>query len=80
MMASTAQIAPTTTMNGSQAMETAILVAGDRDYLETVETVKGFGIRVEVIAWRRATSQELALESSEEVIYFDNLRKEVGRD
>jgi len=64
----------------NQAMETAILVAGDRDYLETVETVKGFGIRVEVIAWRRALSQDLALESSEEVIYIDNLRKEIGRD
>jgi uncharacterized LabA/DUF88 family protein len=61
----------------NQAYETAILVAGDRDYLETVKFIKGFGLRVEVIAWRHGLSDDLADESSEHVLYFDDLRKEL---
>jgi uncharacterized LabA/DUF88 family protein len=68
------------TLATNQAFETALLVAGDRDYLETVQTVKGLGLRVEVIAWREAVSHDLALESSEPVIYLDSLRKQLERD
>lgn len=68
------------TLAMNQAFETAILVAGDRDYLETVKTVKGLGMRVEVMAWRGGLSSDLALESSEPVIHLDKLRKQVGRD
>jgi uncharacterized LabA/DUF88 family protein len=63
----------------NQAFETAILVAGDRDYLETVRTVKGLGLRVEVIAWRSSLSQELALEASEPAVYLESLRKRIDR-
>ncbi|MBD0326854.1 MAG: NYN domain-containing protein, partial [Pyrinomonadaceae bacterium] len=64
----------------NQAYETAILVAGDRDYLETVKFIKGLGLRVEVIAWRDAISSELAAESSAPVLYLDELEKELARD
>jgi uncharacterized LabA/DUF88 family protein len=63
----------------NQAYETAILVAGDRDYLETVKYIKGLGLRVEVIAWRGNTSDELADESSEHVIYLEELRKKIEK-
>ena len=67
------------TLATNQAFETAILVAGDRDYLETVKYVKGLGLRVEVIAWRSALSGDLEVESSEPVVYLDSLRKELER-
>ncbi|HEX8709221.1 MAG TPA: NYN domain-containing protein [Pyrinomonadaceae bacterium] len=63
----------------NQAYETAILVAGDRDYLEPVKFVKGLGLRVEVVAWRSALSSELAAESSAPVLYLDTLEKEIAR-
>ena len=67
------------TLAANQAFETAILVAGDRDYLETVKYVKGLGLRVEVIAWRAGLSDDLALESSEPVVYLDSLRKQIEK-
>lgn len=63
----------------NQAYETAILVAGDRDYLETIKFLKGLGLRVEVMAWRDGLSQALAAESSAPVVYLDGLKKELGR-
>ena len=63
----------------NQAFETAILVAGDRDYLETVKYVKGLGLRVEVIAWRDNISEDLADESSEHVVYLEELRKMIEK-
>jgi uncharacterized LabA/DUF88 family protein len=63
----------------NQAYETAVLVAGDRDYLETVKFLKGLGLRVEVIAWRSAISNDLATESSSPVLYLDDLEKELVR-
>jgi uncharacterized LabA/DUF88 family protein len=63
----------------NQAYETAILVAGDRDYLETVKFLKGLGLRVEVVAWRKGLSDELADESSAHVLLFDELRKELEK-
>lgn len=68
------------TLGMNQAYDTAILVAGDRDYLETVQYVKGLGLRVQVVAWKEALSHDLAMESSEPVVYLDKLRKEIGRD
>jgi len=39
-----------------RAFETALLIAADRDYLETVQAVKNMGMRVEIIAWRGTIS------------------------
>ena len=64
----------------NQAYETAILVAGDRDYLETIKYIKGLGLRVEVIAWRGNISDELADESSEAVVYLDDLKRHIEKD
>lgn len=64
----------------NQAYETAILVAGDSDYLETVKFVKGYGLRVEVVAWRKGLSDALADESSEPVLLLDSLRKELEKN
>ncbi|HKY05888.1 MAG TPA: NYN domain-containing protein [Blastocatellia bacterium] len=63
----------------NQAYETAMLVAGDRDYLETVKFVKGLGLRVEIISWREGLSNDLAAESSAPVIHIDDLRSEVEK-
>ena len=63
----------------NQAYETAILVAGDRDYLETVKYIKGLGLRVEVVAWRGNTSDDLADESSEPVLYLEDLKRQIER-
>ena len=62
------------TLGINRAYETAILVAGDRDYLETVQFLKGLGLRVEIIAWRKGLSSDLAAEASEPVTYLDDLR------
>ena len=64
----------------NQAFETAILVSGDRDYLETVKYIKGMGLRVEVISWRAGLSDALEAESSAPVLYFDHLKEQIQRD
>jgi uncharacterized LabA/DUF88 family protein len=64
---------------GNRAFETAILVSGDKDYLETVKAVKSMGIRVEIASWRRSLSQELAQESSRNVILLDDIRAEIEK-
>lgn len=63
----------------NKAFETAILVSGDRDYLETVQFIKGLGLRVEVVSWKDGLSDALAAESSAPVIYLDKLKKQIGR-
>ncbi|HEV2763204.1 MAG TPA: NYN domain-containing protein [Pyrinomonadaceae bacterium] len=63
----------------NQAYETAVLVAGDRDYLETVVFLKGLGLRVEVVAWRDNLSDLLASESSAPVLYHDTLKAEIEK-
>jgi uncharacterized LabA/DUF88 family protein len=65
------------TLANARAFDTAILVAGDKDYLETVKAVKALGLRVEIVAWRGALSQELQAESSVPVVFFDDIRKEI---
>jgi uncharacterized LabA/DUF88 family protein len=65
------------TLAHNRAFDTAILVAADRDYLETVRAVKVNGLRVEIVAWRGTISQELANESSRPVVYFDDIRPEI---
>lgn len=67
------------TLAMNQAYETAILVAGDRDYLETVQFIKGLGLRVEVISWRDGLSDDLAAESSAPVIYLDDLKDQMSK-
>jgi len=39
-----------------RAFETAILVSGDKDYLETVKAVKNLGMRIEIVSWRASLS------------------------
>ena|ERR1035437_1307649 len=65
------------TLGTNKAFDTAILVAGDKDYLETIKAVKRNGLRVEIVAWRGSISQEMQAESSSPVIFFDDIRKEI---
>ena len=65
------------TLANNRAFDTAVLVAGDKDYLETVKAVKTNGLRVEIVAWRGAISQEMQSESSRPVIFFDDIKKEI---
>lgn len=67
------------TLGVNHAFETAILVAGDRDYLETVTFLKGLGLRVEVVAWQHGLSDALADESSSHVLLLDDLRKQIEK-
>ncbi len=67
------------TLAMNQAYETAILVAGDRDYLETVQFIKGLGLRVEIISWREGLSDDLAAESSAPVVYLDDLKGQMSK-
>lgn len=64
----------------NQAFETAILVSGDRDYLETVKYIKGMGLRVEVISWRSGLSDAMEAESSAPVLFLDKLKEKIARD
>ena len=61
----------------NRAFETAVLVSGDNDYLDTVRTVKNMGLRVEIVSYRQSLSQELAAESSAPVMYLDDLRANI---
>jgi uncharacterized LabA/DUF88 family protein len=61
----------------NRAFETAILVSGDKDYLETVKAVKSNGLRVEVVSWKGALSRELAEESSATVVFIDDIRDRI---
>jgi uncharacterized LabA/DUF88 family protein len=63
----------------NQAYDTAILVSGDRDYIETVQHIKSRGMRVEVISWRAGLSNDLEAESSAPVVYLDDLRKQLEK-
>ena len=63
----------------NRAFETAILVSGDRDYVEPVKHIKGMGLRVEVVSWRDGLSGELADESSVPAVYIDELRDEIEK-
>jgi len=59
------------------AFETAILVGADSDFLNTVETVKSMGLRVEIYAWRGTVSEEMEAASSTKVYYLDDLREKI---
>jgi len=61
----------------NRAFEIAILVSGDKDYLETVKAVKNMGLRVEVVSFRNSLSHDLANESSSAVLILDDLRAEI---
>jgi uncharacterized LabA/DUF88 family protein len=65
------------TLANSRAFDTAILISGDRDYLDTVRLVKGNGLRVEIVSWRSALSPDLASESSRPVVFLDDIRNEI---
>jgi len=62
----------------NRAFETAILLSGDKDYLETVQAVKNMGLRVEIVSWRQSLSKDLAEESSSGVIFLDDLKNEIA--
>lgn len=61
----------------NRAFDTALLIAADKDYLETVRAVKNNGLRVEIIAWRGSISPEMEAESSKPVVYFDDIRSDI---
>jgi uncharacterized LabA/DUF88 family protein len=63
----------------NKAYDTALLVSGDKDYLETVAFLKNQGLRVEIISWKKSISPELATESSSSVIYFDDLKAQLEK-
>lgn len=67
------------TLGINKAYETAVLVSGDRDYLETVQFIKNLGLRVEVVSWKEGLSDALATESSAPVVYLDDLKKQISR-
>src|SRR5258708_12379333 len=58
----------------NRAFETAILVSGDKYYLETVNAAKSMGIRVEIVSGRRSLSLELTQKScNDEIVLHDFL-------
>ena len=61
----------------SRSFETAIILSGDKDYLETVQAVKSQGLRIEIVSWRASLSQELGHESSANVLFLDDLRSAI---
>jgi len=61
----------------TKAFDTAILVSGDKDYLETIATVKNQGLRVEVVSFRHSLSKELGQASSAPVIYLDDIKSDI---
>ena len=63
----------------NRAFDTAILIAGDGDFLETVRFVKNQGLRVEIVGWRGAVAQQLEAESSAAVLYLDDLKDHIRR-
>ena len=63
----------------NRAYETAILVSGDRDYLETVQYIKSLGLRVEVVSWRQSLSPQLNPESSSPIIFLDDIKAEIEK-
>lgn len=60
-----------------RAFDTAVLLSGDKDYLEIVRAVKSQGMRIEVYSWRGALARELAAESSANVVYLDDHREQL---
>ena len=60
-----------------KAFETAVLISGDKDYLETVKIIKDMGLRVEIVAFRKSLSIELARESSAPILYLDDIRSDI---
>jgi len=65
------------TLANSNTFETAVLVSGDKDYLETVKAIKAQGKRVEIYSWRGALSNELRSESSDDVVFLDDVRHRI---
>ncbi len=63
----------------NKAFETAILVYGDKDYLETVRFVKNLGLRVEIFSWKAALSPDLEKESSTAVVFLDDIKNEIEK-
>lgn len=61
----------------NKAFETSILVSGDKDYLETVKTIKNLGLRVEIVSFKHSLSKDLKNESSGAVIYLDDIKSQI---
>lgn len=61
----------------NRAFDTAILVSGDKDYLDTIRTIKNLGLRVEIVAFRNSLSRELKNESSGAPIILDDIRADI---
>jgi len=61
----------------TRAFDTAILVSGDKDFLDTVRTIKNLGMRVEIISFRHSLSREMKNESSVAPVIIDDFRSEI---
>jgi len=61
----------------NRAFDTAVLLSGDKDYLETVKSIKNLGMRVEIVGFRASMSSALEAESSVPILYLDDIRSEV---
>ncbi len=59
----------------SEKLDTVVLVSGDGDFLEVLRYVKSRGIRAEVMAFKKTTSQKL----TDEADYFWDLGAEEGK-
>lgn len=65
------------TLAATHTFESAVLLSGDKDYLETVRAVKSQGMRVEIYSWRGALNHDLGAESSADIVYLDDYRNEL---
>ncbi|WP_410583932.1 NYN domain-containing protein [Amycolatopsis sp. lyj-108] len=58
--------------------DTAVLAAGDGDFLPTIKSLQGRGLRVRVVSWSHAVSHQLR-DSADEFVeldtYFDHLTR-----
>jgi uncharacterized LabA/DUF88 family protein len=63
----------------NNAFDTAILVTGDSDFLDPIQTVKSLGKRIELAAWRDSIAQDLEMEASTDIFYLDEHRDKLER-
>lgn len=61
----------------NKSFETAVLVSGDKDFLELVKSIKRMGLRVEIASFKNSLSPDLGNESSAPVLFLDDLRSEI---
>ncbi len=66
-------------LNFKNAYDTAIIVGGDKDFLDAIEVVKEHGKRVEIAAFMDSISQELQLKA-DKFIPLDTMKDGIRQD